>query len=152
MPDCIQTHITWRRPEPFVDPWQISEQDIDHYQHVNNVAYLARVESLAWKHSNHLGLQFSDYQQAGKGMVIRRHELDYLLPAHLGDTLACATWITGCHKAIRLTREFQFVCTRRLKTVFSAHTQFVCVSLQSGAPTRMPDTFKHIYGNAVSDL
>ncbi|MBU3023315.1 thioesterase family protein [Aestuariibacter sp. A3R04] len=149
MSDCLLPPIKWRRPNPFVDLWCIARQEIDHYRHVNNVAYLSRVESLAWKHSNHLGLHFADYQQAGKGMVIRRHELDYLLPAHLGDTLACATWITGCHKSLTLTREFQFVCIQRLKTVFSAHTQFVCVSLESGTPTRMPATFKEIYGKAV---
>ncbi|MBU2979755.1 thioesterase family protein [Alteromonas sp. C1M14] len=139
----------WARPSPFVRNWQIQHAHIDHYNHVNNVAYLAEMESLAWAHSNSLGLTFADYQACGKGMVIRRHELDYLLAAHEDDTLLCATWITECKNGITLTRQFQFVCAQRHKVVFAAKTQFVCVKLNTGSPTRMPNHFKQRYGAAV---
>lgn len=139
----------WALPSPFIQDWQIQQNHIDHYQHVNNVVYLAQMESLAWAHSNSLGLHFADYQAMGKGMVIRRHELDYLQPAFEGDTLMCATWITDCHNGITLTRQFQFVCAKRHKAVFAAQTHFVCVKLATGAPTRMPPQFKARYGAAV---
>lgn len=140
--------ISWMYPQPFVQQWQIDETHIDHYQHVNNVAYLSQLESLAWAHSNALGLQFSDYQSLNRGMVIKRHELNYHLPTHLGDTLACATWIVFCDFKLTLKRQFQFICPKRNKPVFDAITTFVCVSLDTGAPKRMPSRFTEIYGSA----
>ena len=149
MSQPCETTVSWLLPSPFVQTWKIEPQHIDHYNHVNNVAYLSRLESLAWAHSNHLGLKFADYQDVGKGMVIRRHELDYLQPSHLNDELLCATWIKECDGKITLTRQFQFVCPRRNKTVFQARTQFVCVNMQTGAPARMPALFRDIYTTAA---
>lgn len=142
------TTLPWLFKNPFVQEWTIDETHIDHYQHVNNVAYLAQAEHLAWTHSNRLGLQFSDYQTLNRGMVIKRHELNYHLPTHLGDSLQCATWITACDKKLTLKRKFQFICPKKRKTVFDAETTFVCVSLDTGAPKRMPPRFQEIYGSA----
>ena len=135
----------WQYPEPFITTWEIQPQDIDHYNHVNNVAYLSQQEKLAWAHSKALGLGFEHYQQAGRGMVIFRHELNYLKPALLGDTLHCATWITQCDGKITLSREFQYVRESDGETVYRGHTQFACVKLATGAPTRMPKAFLDVY-------
>ena len=142
------TTLPWLFKNPFVQEWTIDETHIDHYQHVNNVAYVAQAEHLAWTHSNRLGLQFSDYQTLNRGMVIKRHELNYHLPTHLGDSLQCATWITACDKKLTLKRKFQFICPKKRKTVFDAETTFVCVSLDTGTPKRMPPLFQEIYGSA----
>ena len=69
--------LNWMLDAPYVQQWHIDDTHIDHYQHVNNVAYLSQLESLAWAHSNALGLQFADYQSLNRGMVIKRHELNY---------------------------------------------------------------------------
>jgi len=140
--------LNWMLDSPYVQQWHIDETHIDHYQHVNNVAYLSQLESLAWAHSNALGLQFADYQALNRGMVIKRHELNYHLPTHLGDTLECATWIVFCDSKLTLKRQFQFICPKRNKTVFDAITTFVCVSLDTGAPKRMPQRFVDVYGKA----
>ena len=140
--------LPWRLAAPFTLDWTITPEHLDHYQHVNNVAYLSQVEQLAWAHSNALGLTFDDYAACDRAMVIRRHELDYLQPAHLGDTLTCATWIIECDRKLTLTRQFQFICTRRRKSVFEAKTQFICASLSTGAPKRMPPAFRDCYGEA----
>ena len=140
--------LNWMYDAPFIQHWHIDKIHIDHYKHVNNVAYLSQLEKLAWAHSNALGLQFADYQSLNRGMVIKRHELNYHLPAHLGDTLECATWIVQCDKRLTLTRQFQFICPVRNKTVFDALTTFVCVSLDAGVPKRMPAQFIDAYHTA----
>ncbi|RDV24622.1 acyl-CoA thioesterase [Alteromonas aestuariivivens] len=144
----MSERLPWYHENPFIQTWQVGQQHIDHYQHVNNVAYLGQQELLAWAHSNHLGLSFSDYAECDRGMVIRRHELDYFLPCHLGDVIECGTWIIACDNTVSLTRQFQFVCTRRKQTVYAAKTQFICVSVTTGAPKRMPEKFREIYGQA----
>ena len=140
--------LPWMHDAPFIEQWHIDETHIDHYQHVNNVAYVTQLEKLAWAHSNALGLHFSDYQSLNRGMVIKRHELNYHLPTHLGDGLYCATWIVHCDSKLTLKRQFQFICPKRMKTVFDAVTTFVCVSLDTGAPKRMPAQFTEAYGKA----
>lgn len=138
----------WRYDAPYTLLWTIESSHIDHYNHVNNGAYVNQIEALAWAHSNALGLRFEDYQDHDRGMVIRRHEIDYLLPCHLGDSLICGTWITHCDNKLNLSRQFEFYCTRRQQKVFAAKTDFICVSLSTGAPKRMPEKFRDIYGSA----
>lgn len=141
--------ISWQYQRPFVSLWTIEESHIDHYQHTNNVAYLSRVEALAWEHSQSLGLSFADYQTIDRAMVIVQHQLNYHAPSHLADSLACATWIVSCDKKFRLSRRFEFINLKNNKTVFTAKTDFVCVSLRTGMPKLMPKTFVETYSKAV---
>lgn len=138
---------SWLHPNPFVRSWKIDASHIDHYQHTNNLAYLARLEQLAWEHSAHIGLRFSDYQTHDRAMVIVKHELNYHLPSHINDSLLCATWINHCDQKYRLSRKFQYINAKTAKTIFTATTHFVCVSLSNGAPKKMPAIFKEVYGN-----
>lgn len=137
--------LDWKHANPFIVLWHIHHDDIDHYKHANNVAYIKQLESLAWAHSNHLGLCFEDYEKLDRAMVIQHHDLYYHAPSFEDDTLACATWITQCDKRLRLQREFQFVSTTSNKTVFSATTDFVCIKLSSGMPKAMPQAFIDVY-------
>jgi acyl-CoA thioester hydrolase len=148
--DASLSALPWQRDLPFVNTWQIEQSHIDHYEHVNNVAYVSQLENLAWQHSNALGLCMQDYKRLDRGMVIQQHILNYQMASHLGDELACATWIVACDKKFRLSREFQFISINKQKTVFTAQTHFVCVSLSTGSPKKMPTEFADIYGNAVA--
>ncbi len=141
--------LNWLHAHPFMSEWKIASSNIDHYKHTNNLAYLARLEQLAWEHSEFIGLTFVDYQALDRAMVITQHELNYHLPSHLGDTLICATWIMSCDKKFRLSRQFQYINAKNGKTIFTAKTQFVCVSLQTGVPKKMPDAFQKIYGHVA---
>ncbi|WP_395342383.1 acyl-CoA thioesterase [Ningiella sp. W23] len=144
--------LDWQHPRPFIVLWEVSVDDIDHYKHANNIAYIKQLEKLAWAHSNYLGLSFDDYERLDRAMVIQHHNLYYHLPSFEKEGLACATWITRCDERFRLQREFQFISTRTHKTVFTGSTDFVCVSLSKGAPKKMPAEFIDIYGNNCIDL
>ena len=83
----------WDAPRPHVLPVDVTVTHIDLMQHVNNVHYLQWLENVAWDHSVALGMRQDDYTRLGHGMVVRRHELDYVAPALLGDRVLLATWI-----------------------------------------------------------
>jgi len=100
---------------------------------------------VAWEHSKALGLDFAAYEKAGKGVVVRHHELTYLGPTYEGDRVLCATWITGNDGRLRLRRRFQFVRQATGETCLRGLTDFVCISLTSGKPTRMPPEFVAAY-------
>jgi acyl-CoA thioester hydrolase len=140
----------WLQPDPFVIQWKITKAHIDHYNHANNVAYVSQLERTSWAHSNALGLNIEQYQALDRGMAISRHEIDYMAPALLGDTLLCATWIVTCDNKLKLTRQFQFVRQSDGVNMLKARTDFICIALSSGKPKRMPDIFTSTYGLAIS--
>lgn len=144
----LYANLPWRLAAPHVLPWRIEAEHIDHYNHVNNVAYVAQLERVAWSHSNHLGLTIEKYQEFDRGMAISRHEIDYLAAALLGETLYCATWIIHCDSRLKLSRQFQFIRGSDKVTLLTARTDFVCIALSSGKPKRMPKAFSDIYGPA----
>ncbi|MCV2883090.1 acyl-CoA thioesterase [Aestuariibacter sp. AA17] len=131
-------------------PWTVTEPEIDHYQHVNNAEYVKQLERVAWSHSNSLGLTLEMYRECDRAMAIRRHEIDYLASAYLGDELLCATWIVTCDKKLKLTRQFQIIRKTDGLTILKASTQFVCIAMSTGKPKKMPTLFADIYGKAVT--
>lgn len=135
----------WLLPQPHFINWQIQTADIDHYNHVNNVAYVSQLEKVSWSHSNALGLDIQIYQNLDRGMAISKHTIDYHAAAVLGDNLLCATWIIECDSRLKLSRQFQFIRERDGMTMLTARTDFVCIALSSGKPKRMPKEFSAIY-------
>ena len=140
MPDII-----WDHPNPFIHEVGVEAQHIDDFQHTNNVVYLSFMAKTAWEHSKALGLDFAAYGKLNRGMVVRRHEMDYLAPSHLGDRILCATWITGNDERLRLRRRFQFVKASTGVTLLRGMSEFVCIDIASGKPKRMPPEFIAAY-------
>lgn len=141
--------MSWILTNPFVCAWQVKPEQIDHYQHANNVAYVSQLEVTSWTHSNQLGLTIEQYQALDRGMAISRHEINYLAAAHVNDLIDCATWIIECDHKLKLTRQFQFIRRSDQKTLLTARTEFVCIALSTGKPKRMPKQFVDVYGQAV---
>lgn len=141
--------MTWLLPDPFISTWQVTAEQIDHYQHANNVAYVKQLEICSWQHSNYLGLTIEQYQALDRGMAISRHEINYLAAAHIDDRIDCATWIVQCDNRLKLARQFQFIRKSDQLTLLTARTEFVCIALSSGKPKRMPAEFSKVYGPAI---
>jgi acyl-CoA thioester hydrolase len=139
------TEIVWDHPDPFIHEITVEPQHIDDFQHTNNVVYLSWMAKTAWEHSKALGLDFAAYAKLNRGMVVRRHEMDYLAPSHEGDQVQCATWITSNDTRLRLRRRFQFVKPEGGITLLRGMSEFVCINIETGRPTRMPPEFIEAY-------
>ena len=139
----------WDLPAPHVTPVVVTESHIDLMRHVNNVHYLQWLENVAWDHSIALGMQPHDYTRLGHGMVVRRHELDYVAPALLGDRVLLATWIVGLDR-LSLHRRYQFVREADGTTLFRGATHFVCVEIASGKVRRMVPEFTATYTRGLT--
>ena len=129
------------KPQAFTCKWDIDTSLIDHYGHVNNVAYVKQLEVTAWRHSNALGLTIEAYQEIDRGMAIIEHHIKYLGAVLLDDVVICATWITHCDKRLTLTRYFEFYSMAKQKIILQAETKFACIALSSGKPKKMPEQF-----------
>ena len=137
--------IKWDHDNPFIHKIIVEPQHIDDFQHTNNVVYLSWMAKTAWEHSKTLGLDFAAYAELNRGMVVRRHEMDYLAPSHLGDEVYCATWITGNDRKLRLRRRFQFIKPSTGITLLRGMSEFVCINIETGRATRMPPEFIDAY-------
>lgn len=142
------SHLNWSYAQPFITQWTVTQEQIDHYGHANNVVYVSQLEKTSWAHSNHLGLSIEQYQALDRGMAISRHNISYLGSAYLHDKIACATWIVECDQKLKLSRQFQFIRPSDGQTLLTARTDFVCIALSSGKPKRMPAEFAQVYGQA----
>ena len=120
----------------FSRSWQLSKY---------NIAYLKWLEQIAWAHSNHLGLTIDTYKRLGCSCVVRKHELNYLLPTYLGDELHIATWISANDGKLSTTRDYQIIRLHDNKTILTGRTHFVTVDMQTGKPKRMPSEFIRAY-------
>jgi len=133
--------IVWDWPDPFIHEVQVEPRHIDDFQHTNNVVYLSWMAKTAWEHSKALGIDFAFYKRLNRGMVVRRHELEYLAASHEGQRVLVATWITGNDGRLRLRRRFQMVNADTGQTLLRGLSDFVCIDIESGRATRMPPQF-----------
>jgi acyl-CoA thioester hydrolase len=107
--------------------------DIDGQNHVNNTVYVRWIQQVATAHWE--ALAPADARDA-VGWVVLRHEIDYKLPAGLGDEIVLRTWVG---KATRITFE-RFTEMRRARDselLAQARTIWVPINPGTGKPTRV---------------
>ena len=141
--------MNWDLANPFVIDIRVETDDIDGLGHANNAVYVSWLERCAWRHSQSLGLDLSEYRRLDRAMAVVRHEIDYLAAAYEGDELQLATWIVESDQRLKMDRLFQLVRPDDGTTLLRAKTTFVCIELSSGRPKRMPTEFVEGYGRAL---
>lgn len=148
--------LLWSLPEPFSEavqqqpfvlPITVQDNQIDHYGHVNNGVYLDWLQQTGWSHVRQLGLSLELYQQLDRALVVHRHELDYLAPAYQDDALAMATWLVRFDR-LSVFRCFQLQRLSDRKTLFRAHSHYVCTRMSNGRACRLPKEFLAAYRQA----
>jgi acyl-CoA thioester hydrolase len=115
----------------------ITNNDIDQYQHVNNEVYLRWLMQAASAHSQDAGYGVDHFIKSKKGFVVRRHEIDYLLSAVLGDTLFIKTWVQP-DKGARSIRHYLIVREEDEKIIVKAQTLWVYIDLERSRPIEIP--------------
>ncbi|WP_027840413.1 thioesterase family protein [Pyruvatibacter mobilis] len=135
----------WDHPDPFVTPFKVTDADIDDFGHVNNAVYVRWINDGAWAHSKSLGLDFDSYRRLDAGVVVIRHEIDYISSAMPGETALVATWVSSNDRRLRLSRRFQIRDEASGRTLARARTGFAIIKLSTGRACRMPQEFADGY-------
>jgi acyl-CoA thioester hydrolase len=112
--------------------------DMDAYGHINNAVFLTLYEearvALFFLGARDMGLtSFED------GIVISRHEVDYLKPVNYGDSSEISMWVEEI-RASRFTIGYEFFSG----TVLASRARSVCVpfNLEQGYPRRLTEQEK----------
>jgi len=111
----------------------VQSADIDEQNHVNNTVYLRWIQDVATAHWRALA---SADAQSAIGWVVLRHEIDYRMPANLGDEIVLRTWVG---EASRLKFERFTEVRRKIDNVLlaQARTLWVPIDVRTGKPTRV---------------
>ncbi|EQM70185.1 thioesterase family protein [Pseudomonas tohonis] len=141
--------MNWDLSTPFVIDIKVAADDIDGLGHANNAVYVSWLERCAWRHSQSLGLDLTEYRRLDRAMAVVRHEIDYLAAAYEEQELQMATWIVESDQRLKMDRRFQLIRPEDGATLLRARTTFVCIELSSGRPKRMPPEFIEGYGRAL---
>jgi acyl-CoA thioester hydrolase len=79
-------------------------------------------------------------QAAGFGILVRRHRIEYLEPARLGNELEVATWAYNMRRA-SASRASTITRVADGARIAQAEVFYVWVNLQTGLPARIPPEF-----------
>jgi acyl-CoA thioester hydrolase len=139
----------WDFPNPYLIELDVAAADIDAYDHVNNSVYLSWFDRVAWSHSATLGIPLEQCIAMRRGMAAHHTEIDYLRAAVLGDRVLVGTWIVSTDSKLRVERSFQVRRAPDGELLARARTGYVCINLDSGRATRMPELFQRSYVRTI---
>lgn len=137
-------------PAPHVIELSVLAEDIDAYGHVNNAVYLTWLDRAAWSHSAALGVPLEQCFALRRGMAAQRIDIEYLRAALSGDVVQAATWVVSADGRLRAQRRFQVRRVVDGATLARARIDYVCINLDSGRATRMPELFARAYVATVA--
>jgi acyl-CoA thioester hydrolase len=130
---------------PFEQRLRVQAADLDERAHVNNVVYLRWVQDIA---TAHWGAIAPADAQREVAWVARRHEVDYLNPAVLGDELVVRTWVG---QARGLTFERHTEILRADGTALArARTLWVPVDVATGRPRRVSAEVRALFSTPAA--
>ena len=108
-------------------------QDIDQFDHVNNVVYLRWVQEVSTAHWHAAA---TSAQKESIGWVVVRHEIDYMNSARLGDEIIARTWVGSASKNL-FERYTEMIRFRDSKVLARARSLWCPIDLRSRRPTRV---------------
>lgn len=121
----------------------VGDAHIDVLSHVSNLVFVEWLLGAAQAHSAAVGLTWERYRELGGVFVVRRHEIDYLGSAFLGDQLVVRTWISETARATS-TRKYEVL--RDTQCLVRATTLWAFVDLETGRPCRIVEPVLAAFG------
>lgn len=119
--------------ERFEQIISVLPQDIDQFDHVNNIVYLRWVQDVSIAHWYAAA---TNAQKEKIGWVVVRHEIDYLSSARLSDEIIARTCVGGADKNI-FERFTEMIRASDLKVLARARTLWCPIDLHSHRPIRV---------------
>ena len=117
----------------FQHPITVTQADIDHMGHVNNVVYVRWVQETAVAHWQ--AAAPAEIQENYLWIVLR-HEIDYRAEALRGDELLAYTWVNE-YSGARSDRFVKITNRATGKVLAEAKTTWCLLDAKSRRPTRI---------------
>lgn len=129
-------------PEIFEKTIQVSQEDLDELEHVNNVRYVQWMEDIA---KAHWDARASDEIKAEYYWVVVRHEIDYKGQAFLGDEVLMQTYV-GEHSLVTSQRHVVIKNKKTKDVLLKSKSTWCLMKYGSKRPVKIQeDMFKCFY-------
>jgi acyl-CoA thioester hydrolase len=123
--------------------FRVAEADIDEQGHANNVVWVRWLNEAAIAHSEAIGCGRERMRELGAVWLVRRHDIEYLEPALLGEELVSWTWPATMRGATSLRRT---VIVRGEQLLARAETTWVLIDALRKRPRRVTPELLAAYG------
>jgi acyl-CoA thioester hydrolase len=124
---------------PYLHEIVVQESHLDELNHVNNSVYLQFIQEAAMQHwYSHVPKTITDSLR----WVARRHEIDYLKQAFLGDRLQIKTWVEA-FSGVSSDRRCEIYRGEELLT--KSKTQWVALDFPTLRPKRISPEIEHYF-------
>jgi acyl-CoA thioester hydrolase len=117
----------------FEHAFRVTPEDIDELGHMNNAVYLRYAQDAAVAHWL---AQATTEQVENLAWVVRRHEIDYLRPALMGDDLVARTWV-GEATGATYERFIEFRRPKDGETLAKVRSVWVLLDAKTFRPKRV---------------
>jgi len=123
-------------------PITIPSSAIDENGHVNNVVYVQWMQDIAIEHYASIG--GVEAQGPDATWVIRKHSIEYFLPAFEGEEIEVRTWVEDLRK-VRSLRMYEFVRKSDGKILVKGESDWVFMDMKTGRPKAIPAEVENIF-------
>lgn len=127
----------------------ISASAIDENGHVNNVVYVQWMQDLALEHYASIGGIAA--QGPDSTWVIRKHSVEYFLPAFADEEIEARTWVEDLRK-VRSLRMYEFVRKSDGKVLVKGETDWVFMDVKTGRVKAIPAEVEKIFETSSSEM
>ena len=116
---------------------RVAWHEVDTARFVNNPVYLTYAEDCGINAIAALNWPITRMMDAGCAIVARKNQLEYLIPATMGDELEIATWLSDVRHVSAL-RHYTITRVSDGALLARMHTQSAWMNLSMGRPVRFP--------------
>lgn len=128
-------------------PITVRAEEIDAQGHAWNVAVVEWMSRAAWEHSKALGWDIEAYRRVGGTFVVRRHEIDYMAQARLGDELICYTWPSDLAK-VTAGRRHRVLRPADGAVIAVGFNRWAFIDPETARPRRIPPALRETFDPA----
>ncbi len=134
-----------REPLSLTTQNEVMFYDTDCGKVVHNLAYLRMIEECRTKLGSLLGMNYRVMESEQCFAVVVRHEIDYICPGVMGDTIITKGWVSSMEKA-SFWCDFEMRRASDGTLLVKAHQKLALVRMPSQRPTRIPAEWREKSG------
>lgn len=119
----------------------VTPEEIDELDHVNNVVYVQWVQDIAAAHWHELAAEEIRKHYA---WVVLKHEIEYVRPALLHDPVTLTTWVESAD-GVRSVRCVEITHATSNTLLAKARTTWCLLDALTLRPKRIDDTLRTLF-------
>jgi acyl-CoA thioester hydrolase len=141
----MKVHRFSSPPRAFVHRFKVVPDDIDELGHANNVVWVRWVNEAALAHCEAVGFGPKVCAEHKFAWVVRRHDIEYLLPAFAGQEIEACTWPETL-KGVTSLRRTLFQCDGNV--LARAESTWIMIDVETAKPRRVTLDFAEAFGHS----